>query len=51
MLFRIAATRRLAFRLAPMLAVLGLIVAGCSSEHYPQTSLKPLTDFARIGDE
>jgi cytochrome c oxidase subunit 2 len=51
MLFRIAATRRLAFRLASMLAVLGLILAGCSPEHYPQTSLKPLTDFARIGDD
>jgi cytochrome c oxidase subunit II len=51
MLFRIAATRRLAFRVASMLAVLGLTLAGCSPEHYSQTSLKPLTDFARIGDD
>ncbi|MFL5495248.1 MAG: cytochrome c oxidase subunit II [Gemmatimonadales bacterium] len=51
MLFRIAATRRLAFRLASMLAVLGLILAGCSPEHYSQTSLKPLSDFAKIGDD
>jgi cytochrome c oxidase subunit II len=51
MLPRIAATRRLAFRLASVPCTLGLILAGCSPEHYPQTSLKPLSDFAKIGDD
>ena len=51
MLLRIAATRRSAFRLASMLCALGLVLAGCSPEHYPQTSLRPLSDFARIGDD
>lgn len=31
-----------------VLAVAAL--AGCSPEHYPQTALLPLSDFARIGD-
>ena len=51
MLLRIAATRRSAFWLASVLCALGLILAGCSPEHYPQTSLKPLSDFAKIGDD
>jgi cytochrome c oxidase subunit 2 len=51
MLLRIAATRRSAFRWASVLCALGLILAGCSPEHYPQTALKPLSDFARIGDD
>jgi cytochrome c oxidase subunit 2 len=51
MLLRIAATRRSAFWLASMLSALGLILAGCSPDHYPQTSLKPLSDFAKIGDD
>jgi cytochrome c oxidase subunit 2 len=51
MLFRIAATRRPAFRLASVVCALGLILAGCSPGHYPQTSLRPLSDFARIGDD
>ena len=51
MLLRIAATRRPAFRLASVLCALGLILAGCSPEHYPQTTLKPLSDFAKIGDD
>ena len=42
MLLRIAATRRSAFWLASALCVLGLILAGCTPEHYPQTTLKPL---------
>jgi cytochrome c oxidase subunit II len=51
MLLRIAATRRPAFRLATVLCVLGLILVGCSPGHYPQTSLRPLSDFAKIGDD
>ena len=51
MLFRIAATRRPAFRLASVLCTLGLVLAGCSPEHYSQTSLRPLSDFAKIGDD
>jgi cytochrome c oxidase subunit 2 len=51
MLLRIAATRRSAFWLASALCVLGLILAGCTPEHYPQTTLKPLSDFAKIGDD
>jgi cytochrome c oxidase subunit 2 len=30
--------------------LLGLVVAGCSPERYPQTALLPLSDYARIGD-
>jgi cytochrome c oxidase subunit 2 len=51
MLLRIAATRRSAFWSASLLCGLGLILAGCSPEHYPQTTLKPLSDFAKIGDD
>jgi cytochrome c oxidase subunit II len=51
MLLRIAATRRSGFWLASALCVLGLILAGCTPEHYPQTTLKPLSDFAKIGDD
>jgi cytochrome c oxidase subunit 2 len=51
MLLRIAATRRSAFWLASVLCALGLVLAGCSPEHYPQTSLRPLSDFAKIGDD
>ncbi len=50
MLFRTAVIRRLR-RLAPALCVLALALAGCASEHYPQTTLRPLSDFARIGDD
>jgi cytochrome c oxidase subunit 2 len=35
---------------APLLCALGLVLAGCSPERYPQTALLPLSDFARIGD-
>ncbi len=51
MLLRIAATRRWAFPSAWVLCAIGLVLAGCSPEHYPQTSLKPLSDFAKIGDD
>jgi cytochrome c oxidase subunit 2 len=51
MLLRIAATRRSVSRLASMLCVLGLVLAGCSPDHYPQTTLRPLSDFAKIGDD
>ena len=51
MLLRIAASRRWAFPLAFVLCALGLVLAGCTPEHYPQTTLKPLSDFAKIGDD
>jgi cytochrome c oxidase subunit 2 len=51
MLLRIAATRRSVSRLASMLCVLGLVLASCSPDHYPQTTLRPLSDFAKIGDD
>ncbi len=34
----------------PCLCLLVLAVAGCSPDGYPQTALRPLSDFARIGD-
>ena len=51
MLLRIAASRRWAFPLGFVLCTLGLVLAGCTPEHYPQTTLKPLSDFAKIGDD
>jgi cytochrome c oxidase subunit II len=51
MLLRIAAGRRWAFPLAFVLCAVGLVLAGCTPEHYPQTTLKPLSDFAKIGDD
>jgi cytochrome c oxidase subunit II len=39
--------RRWAFAL-PLLV---LLAVACSPEHYPQTGLRPLSDFARIGDD
>ena len=50
MLLRIAAFRHLR-RWAPVLPLLVLLALGCTPEHYPQTALKPLSDFARIGDD
>jgi cytochrome c oxidase subunit II len=50
MLLRTAAFRGLR-RFAPVLPVLVLLAAACSPEHYPQTALRPLSDFARIGDD
>jgi cytochrome c oxidase subunit 2 len=38
------------FRLGTALCLLALVVAGCSPEHYPQTTLLPRGDFARIAD-
>jgi cytochrome c oxidase subunit II len=35
-------------RWLPMLA---LLAAACSSDRYPQTALRPISDFARIGDD
>jgi cytochrome c oxidase subunit 2 len=49
MLIRTAA-RRLS-RLVPALCLLGLVLVGCSPEHYPQTTLLPRGDFARIADD
>lgn len=49
MLLWTAALRRLA-RPVAALSLLSVVLAGCSPEHYPQTTLLPLSDFARIGD-
>jgi cytochrome c oxidase subunit II len=37
-------------RWVPVLFVVALLAAGCSPEHYPQTALRPLSDYAKIGD-
>ena len=50
MRFRTAAFRQLR-RWAPVLPLLVALVAGCSPERYPQTALRPISDFARIGDD
>jgi len=31
--------------------LLALVLVGCSPDHYPQTALRPLSDFAKIGDD
>lgn len=46
---RTAARRPL--RLVTALCLLSLVLAGCSPEHYPQTTLLPRGDFARIVDD
>jgi cytochrome c oxidase subunit II len=46
---RTAARRPL--RLVTGLCLLSLVLAGCSPEHYPQTTLLPRGDFARIADD
>ena len=33
------------------LPVLAVLAAACSPDHYPQTALRPISDFARIGDD
>ena len=33
------------------LPVLALLAAACSPDHYAQTTLRPISDFARIGDD
>jgi hypothetical protein len=38
-------------RLAAAICLLTLVLAGCSPEHYPQTTLLPRGDFARIADD
>jgi cytochrome c oxidase subunit 2 len=38
-------------RLVPALCLLALALVGCSPEHYPQTTLLPRGDFARIADD
>ena len=37
--------------LVTALCLLSLVLAGCSPEHYPQTTLLPRGDFARIADD
>ena len=49
-LSRIAVIRRLS-RMAPLLCLIALVVVGCSPDHYPQTALRPISDFGRIGDD
>jgi cytochrome c oxidase subunit 2 len=49
MLLRTTALR--SFRLVAALCLLALVLAGCSPEHYPQTTLLPRGDFARIVDD
>jgi cytochrome c oxidase subunit 2 len=49
-LSRTVVIRRLS-RLAPLLCLIALVVVGCSPDHYPQTALRPLSDFGRIGDD
>ena len=38
-------------RLVTALCLLTLVLVGCSPEHYPQTTLLPRGDFARIADD
>jgi cytochrome c oxidase subunit 2 len=38
-------------RLVTALCLLALVLVGCSPEHYPQTTLLPRGDFARIADD
>ncbi len=38
-------------RWACVLPLLVLVAGACSPGHYPQTTLRPLSDFARIGDD
>ena len=49
MRFRSIATGRL-LRWTPLLTLLALVVAGCA-ENYPQTTLEPRGDFARMVDD
>lgn len=39
------------FRLVAALCLLTLVLAGCGPENYPQTTLLPRGDFARIADD
>ena len=38
-------------RLGRWLPLVAVLAAACSPEHYPQTALRPISDFARIGDD
>jgi hypothetical protein len=38
-------------RAAYVLPLLVLVASACSPDHYPQTALRPLSDFAKIGDD
>jgi cytochrome c oxidase subunit 2 len=38
-------------RLGPTFCLLAVVLVGCSPEHYPQTTLLPRGDFARIADD
>jgi cytochrome c oxidase subunit II len=49
MIIRTAARR--SPRLVLALCLLALVLLGCSPEHYPQTTLLPRGDFARIADD
>src|SRR5690349_24062019 len=49
MLIRTAA--RVSSRLVPALCLLALALLSCSPEHFPQTTLLPRGDFARIADD
>jgi len=49
MLLRTVAPR--SFRLVAALCLLTLVLAGCSPENYPQTTLLPRGDFAKIADD
>jgi cytochrome c oxidase subunit II len=49
MLIRTAA--RHSSRLVAALCLFTLVLVGCSPEHYPQTTLLPRGDFARIADD
>src|SRR5690242_1657968 len=42
---------RLLRRSAFALPFLILVASACSPEHYPQTALRPLSDYAKIGDD
>ena len=42
---------RLMRRAAYVLPLLVLVASACSPDHYPQTALRPLSDFAKIGDD
>jgi cytochrome c oxidase subunit 2 len=51
MRFRIAAIGRLR-RWGAVLPLLALLAAGaCSPDRYPQTALRPISDYGRIGDD
>jgi cytochrome c oxidase subunit 2 len=50
MRLRIPAARHL-LRWALVFPVLALVLVACSPDHYPQTGLRPISDFGRIGDD